>query len=464
MPAMTAPRINHPRIHGARPGKPFLFTVPISGARPLTVTAAGLPSGLAIDAATGAITGRTGQQGRHRVVITATNAHGSDTAEITLAIGETLCLTPPMGWNSWNCFGDKVTQAQILAAAEALAASGLAQHGYQYVNIDDGWQGERGADGAIRPHAGFPDLPGLIARIHALGLKAGIYSSPGRQTCARFAGSLGHEAQDARTYADWGVDFLKYDHCSYFKEIDKNALDAIELRAAVSRPYRLMRACLDAVDRDIVYSLCQYGLSEVWEWGAEAGGNLWRTTGDITDSWASMSGIGFAQHGLERHARPGAWNDPDMLVVGRVGWGQPRPTRLTRDEQITHLSLWAMLAAPLLIGCDLTALDDGTLRLLTNDEVIAIDQDPLGRAGRRALHHGTVEIWLRELAGGERALAVFNREDRDQRVETYWIDANVTGRWQVRDVWAQADLGVQHRGMPLEVPAHGARLLRMVPA
>ena len=379
--------------------------------------------------------------------------------------GDTICLTPPLGWNSWNCFAKDVDDAKIRAAADALVASGLADHGWTYINIDDCWQGTRGEDGRIRPNAKFPDMRALCAYVHGKGLKIGIYSSPGAWTCAGFVGSLGHEELDAQTYAEWGFDYVKHDFCSYKHEIPKDCLSPRELLEARKKPYRVFRQALERVPRDIVYSICQYGAGQVWTWGAEVGGNCWRTTGDIEDSWASMSGIGFAQNGLEAHARPGAWNDPDMLVVGWVGWGPKlHPTRLTRDEQITHMTLWCMLAAPLLIGCDLTRLDPFTTALLSNDEVLAIDQDELGVQGRRLTHEGDMETWIKPLVNGDHALAIFNRHDVAQKTTAWWSDACVHGPQVVRDLWEQRDVGVFERGYEALVPAHGAVLIRIRPA
>ena len=351
----AAPRINGPAVVGARPGRPFLHLVPASGARPMRFAATGLPPGLTLGTETGIVAGRAAKAGTYAVSFTATNDHGSATRKVDVVIGERIALTPPLGWNSWNAWGLAVDEAKVLAAARAFREKGLTDHGWQYVNIDDGWEikGDAGApkrnpDGTIIVNEKFPDMKRLGDAVHALGLKLGIYSSPGPLTCGQYTASWQHEREDARSYAAWGIDYLKYDWCSY----DRIAKD--KSRKELMKPYRVMRRMLDEVDRDIVYSLCQYGMGDVWEWGAKVGGNLWRTTGDITDTWKSMSEIGFAQVRSAPHAGPGRWNDPDMLVVGWVGWGPTlHPTQLTPDEQYTHISLWALLSAPLLIGCDL---------------------------------------------------------------------------------------------------------------
>jgi alpha-galactosidase len=231
-------------------------------------------------------------------------------------------------------------------------------------------------------------------------LKLGIYSSPGETTCAGFPASYGHEVQDAKTFGKWGVDYLKYDWCSYDHHAKDRSLPELQ------KPYIVMQKALDTSSRDIVYSMCQYGDGDVWKWGEEVGGNTWRTTGDIQDTWSSMANIGFAQNGHEKFAGPGHWNDPDMLVVGMVGWGKPHPSRLTPDEQVTHITLWSLLSAPLLVGCDMSKLDSFTTSLLTNDEVLAVDQDPLGKpAGRRATDY---EVWARPLSDGTVAKKVSN--------------------------------------------------------
>jgi len=376
-----------------------------------------------------------------------------------------LALTPPMGWNSWNVWGTAVDDAKVRAAADSLVSSGLAAAGFIYVNIDDGWEAGRDAQGRILCNEKFPDMKALADYVHSKGLKLGIYSSPGRKTCANYEGSYGHEVQDAKSYADWGIDLLKYDWCSY-SEIAKD-----ESLPELKKPYLVMQKALNECGRDIVYSLCQYGKGNVWEWGESVGGHYWRTTGDITDSWARMSEIGFSQNGHEKHAGPGHWNDPDMLVVGKLGWGPHiRPTKLSPMEQHTHMTLWCMLAAPLLIGCDLTQLDEYTLALLANPEVIAIDQDPLGKQGRRIKQTGSIirgpnadvcEVWARPLADGSTAVALFNRGRKDSVVEITWRKLGLKGPQQVRDLWQRRNLGQFKDHYSAMIPMHGATLVRL---
>ncbi len=438
------PRLNYPRITGASPGKPFLFRIPVSGAAPLMISADKLPEGLKLDPATGIISGSLAHDGKWTVRVTAANAKGSDTREFTIVGGkDAIALTPPMGWNSWNCWANAVDQGKVLAAADAFVNSHLASHGYQYVNIDDTWEGVRGDDGMIRCNEKFPDMRALGDAVHARGLKLGIYSSPGPKTCAGFEASYRHELQDAQQYAAWGIDYLKYDWCSYGEIAPKPD------KAALMKPYEVMRDALRAQPRDIVYSLCQYGMGNVSEWGAEVGGNCWRTTGDITDTWGSMSGIGFAQAPLAPFAGPGHWNDPDMLVVGRVGWGPSlHPSHLTHNEQITHMTLWAMLASPLLIGCDLSQMDEFTLALLTNDEVIAVSQDPLGKQATRVSQSGQTEVWEKTLADGGKAVGLFNRGRSEADVPFALTGIDPSKRMSIRDAWMRKDLG------PLDGPLH----------
>nr|NQU91773.1 NPCBM/NEW2 domain-containing protein [Bacteroidota bacterium] len=472
-PTPDHPKINYPRVFGAGKNKPFIFRVPVSGLRPITFKAVGLPTGLIIDKSSGIITGKALKAGSYDVKITAENEKGKDEQSIKIFIGMKLALTPPMGWNSWNCWGLSVSQEQVKAAAESFVKTGLADHGWSYINIDDGWESpERTKDGELLPNEKFPDMKVLADNIHKHGLKLGIYSSPGTMTCGGYLGSWEHELQDARAWAGWGIDFLKYDWCSYGKIAKDRSLEELQ------KPYKLMRKCLDMVDRDIVYSLCQYGMGDVWTWGADVGGNLWRTTGDITDTWASMAGIGFSQDKCSPYAKPGHWNDPDMLVVGQVGWGpELHKTKLTPDEQYTHISLWSLLAAPLLIGCELTRLDDFTLNLLTNDEVIAVNQDPLGRQATKVMESNGIEVWKKELEDGSLAVGLFYKgDDSPENIFSWdgqtapkkagisWADLGISGEQTIRDLWRQKDLGQFENSFEAEIPYHGVVLIRIFKA
>ncbi len=356
-----------------------------------------------------------------------------------------LAKTPPMGWNSWNHFDTKINDATVRAQADAMVSSGMKAAGYTYINIDDGWEAGRDAQGNILTNEKFPDMKALADYVHSKGLKLGIYSSPGPKTCAGFEGSYKHEEQDAKTYAAWGIDYLKYDWCS--------ARTIAELKADMKGTYKKMADALHRTGRPIILSLCQYGYENVWRWGSDVGGNLWRTTGDISDNYESMAYIGFGQNGLEKFAGPGHWNDPDMLEVGNGG--------MTAEEYRTHMSLWALLAAPLLAGNDLTKMSKETLDLLTAPEVIAIDQDPLGTQGHRIWQEGPLEIWARQLQDGSVAVGMFNRGHTDSPMTLEFRMLGLKGSATVRDVWKRQDLGKMAGLYSTQVPRHGVVLLKV---
>lgn len=363
-----------------------------------------------------------------------------------------IAATPPMGWNSWNHFHRNVTDAVIRAQAEAMVTSGMRDAGYKYINIDDTWEGERDAQGNILTNSKFPDMKALADFVHSKGLKLGIYSSPGAKTCAGFEGSYGHELQDARTYAAWGIDYLKYDLCGLGVQM-KAAPSAEAANKIMVDAYVKMRDALRSTGRPIVYSLCQYGDDAVWRWGTDVGGNLWRTTGDINDHYSRMEEIGFGQAGLSRFAGPGHWNDPDMLEVGNGG--------MTADEYRTHMSLWAILAAPLLAGNDLTTMTPETVAILTNHDVIAIDQDPAGKQGDRVSAEGPIEIWAKPLADGSKAVGVFNRHPGTLTAKVDFRELGFSGSVKARDLWLNKDLGKITGPYSVTLPAHSVLLLRV---
>lgn len=453
-----APAIHGPRAIGASPGRPFLCRIPATGEGPLRFAARNLPAELTLDPDTGLITGRIRAAGTSVVQLEVRGPRGSDRRELKIvAAPQKLALTPPLGWNSWNVWARAVDAAKIRQAADWMIKSGLAAHGFQYINIDDAWMGERGRDGEIRPNEKFPDMKALADYVHARGLKLGIYSSPGPKTCQQLEGSYQHEQQDALTYARWGIDFLKYDLCSYGAMIK-----AKDNREEEKRPFAIMGAALSQSPRDLVYSVCQYGRAGVQEWAPEVGGHLWRTTGDIRDSWESISRIGFSQDGLEKWAGPGHWNDPDMLVLGKVGWGvEVHQSRLTYSEQMTHVSLWSLLAAPLLLGCDLAQLDPFTVDLLTNDEVLDVNQDPLGKQAARRSQDGLLEVWAKPMSDGTIAAGLFNRGIEQATVTAKWPALGISGKQPVHDLWRRKDLGEFEGAFPAQVPAHGVVLVKI---
>ena len=464
------PEIHSPKAYGCRPGHPFLYSIPATGDRPMKFSAKGLPHGLTLDPQTGFITGAVNERGEYVVTFRAKNKMGRAQKKFTIICGDKIALTPPMGWNSWNCFASAVSEDKVESAADAMVSSGLINHGWTYINVDDFWQvhwdssdptlqgPHRDAQGRILANPRFPDMSGMAAYIHSKGLKAGLYSSPGPWTCGGCVASWQHEQLDAQRYSDWGFDYLKYDWCSYGDVVQGSGVDYYK------KPYQVMRAALDNVPRDIVFSFCQYGMGDVWKWGEQTGGNTWRTTGDITDTWQSMCRNGFSQSDHAPYAGPGHWNDPDMLVVGNVGWGPAlHPTRLSPNEQYTHISLWCLLASPLLIGCDMTKLDAFTLSLLSNDEVLAVDQDSLGHQASRVSQDGLMEVWSRDLDDGSRAVGLFNRGEEDQTVTATWSALGISGQQTVRDLWRQKDLGTFDNEFSTTVPRHGVVLVKISP-
>src|ERR1039457_222662 len=325
--------------------------------------------------------------------------------------------TPPMGWNSWNRFQTRIDDATVRGIADAIVRNGMKDAGYRYVIIDDGWQGSRDAEGVLSPNPQFPDMKALADYVHSKGLLIGIYSSPGPRTCGGFEGSYGHEEQDAKTFAAWGMDYLKYDWCSasrIWKDADMQAV------------YQRMGEALKQTGRPIVYALCQYGRAGVVQWGSQVGANLWRTTSDISDRYASMAKIGFAQSDLADFAGPGHWNDPDMLEVGNGG--------MSTNEYKTHFILWAMIAAPLIAGNDIRNMSPEIAAIFQNSEVIAVDQDSLGAGGKRVSRTGEIEIWQKPLASGDIAIAIFNHSAKEMRSVVSWETLSIGKDYAVRDL------------------------------
>jgi alpha-galactosidase len=473
---LRTPRINGARVFGVRPGRPFLYTIPATGERPMKFSVKGLPKGLTVDSETGQITGVVAKPGKYVVTFRATNQYGSNERKFRIVCGDALALTPHMGWNSWYVWENHVTDKIMREAADAMVSSGMINHGYQYVNIDDCWSIKPGstdpsltgqprdAQGKVNANARFPDMRGLTDYIHSKGLKAGIYTSPGPLTCAGHVAAWQHEEQDVSRFVEWGFDFLKYDWCSYGQIAQNPDL------AALQKPYRLISELLKRQNRDIVLNLCQYGMGNVWEWGKEVGGNSWRTAGDLGGSFegipAALFRDGFdvySRKELHKYAGPGGWNDPDYLLLGYLSnWkGGSSPTPLTPNEQYSHVSLWCLVAAPLIFSGDITRMDDFTLSLLTNDEVIDVDQDPLGKPGRRVAIDDELEIWAKEMEDGSKAVGLFNRGEAPTTIVLKWSDLGIKGGRVVRDLWRQRDLGKFNREFKTQVPRHGVVLVRL---
>ncbi len=368
-----------------------------------------------------------------------------------------VALTPPMGWNSWNYFAGKVTDKDIRDSADQIVSTGMKDAGYIYVNIDDTWEGKRDETGLLHTNDKFPDMKALADYVHSKGLKIGIYSGPGPKTCAGFEGSLGHEEQDAKMYADWGIDYLKYDLCSFIpavmmKQSPDDKAAQMELMFAA---YEKMGKALKATGRPIVFSLCQYGWDSVWEWAPALGGNLWRTTGDIEPRWNSMYTILSQQEGLQKYAGPGHWNDPDMLEVGNG--------KLSLAENRTHFSMWAMLSAPLLAGNDLPHMKPEINAILTNKDVIALDQDKLGKQASRVYSEGEVDVWAKHLSDGAMAIAVLNAGSDKYSTHPFHLSLaklGLHGSQQGKDLWTGKDVELKDN-MPIELPSHDILLVRI---
>jgi alpha-galactosidase len=499
-PPPKTPRINGARIYGQRPGRPFLFTVPTTGERPIEYSADGLPDGLSIDRETGRIRGTAPPAGEYLVTLHAGNDLGSDSKPLKIVIGDSIALTPPLGWNSWNCWGPNVDAAKVRHSAQAMVDSGLINHGWTYVNIDDAWQASArgGPFNAIQGNEKFPDMQALCDEVHAMGLKIGIYSTPWKTSYAgyvggsadnpegawkrpenrriRLHGKYSFATNDANQWAAWGIDYLKYD----WNPKSSNPPESVE---EFHGHVATMAEALRKSGRDVIYS---YSNSMPFEYVRDVSNelNCWRTTGDINDTWWRVVNIGFSQSRWAPMSGPGHWNDPDMLVVGYVDVGRGRNlhlSRLTPDEQYMHISLWSLLASPLLIGCDMTRLDDFTLNLLTNDEVLAINQDPLGKQATRVSQSGPEvtssqpgrpdrtnkqqqkQIWARKLEDGSMAVGLFNLGMEPTKVAVTWSDVDLEGKQVVRDLWRQKDLGTFASEFSSTVAPHGVVLVKVSP-
>ena len=360
-----------------------------------------------------------------------------------------LARTPPMGWNSWNFFQEGIDDKTVREIADALVSSGLRDAGYVYVNIDDGWQGRRDEQGTLQPNSKFPDMRVLGDYVHARGLKFGLYTVAGPITCVGWVGSHGYEVQDAKTFAAWGADYVKYDWCT--------ADSLYQFKSEARAIYQKMGEALQATGRPMIYSLCtpsvEWGL-QAGRWGREVGGNLWRTSGDsfLGDRWRSLS-IRFSVDGDPAFNGPGGWNDPDIMLIGLDG--------LTTEENRTNMTLWSMLAAPLLLGNDVRHMTKEVKEILTNKEVIAIDQDTLGKQGRRAAKSGDTEVWTKRLADGSTAVALFNRGATNAEISVRWGELGLQGAQHVRDLWQHKNLRDHPGGYSASVPRHGSVLLRV---
>jgi len=472
-----APRINGPKVFGVRPGHPILFTIPVTGTRPLQFTADHLPPGVTLDRSTGRLSGAIAAAGEYTVQLHVRNKTGKADRPFRIVVGDKIALTPPMGWNSWNIYATKITQDLVAANAQAMVSSGLIDHGWTYLNIDDCWQGARGgAFHAILPDSSiFPNMQALCDQVHGMGLKIGIYSTPwvesyghhiggsamtqeglfektkeniprNKKQLPYAIGTYSFLTNDVKQFTTWGFDYLKYDW---------NPIEVPETKA--------MYEALRNSGRDVVLSLSNSApFAGAADWAVWS--NAWRTGGDIRDNWKSLSSRLFTQDKWAPYGGPGHWNDPDMMIVGYVGWGKgPRPTLLTPDEQYTHVSAWCLMSVPLLLGCDMTRLDAFTLGLLTNDEVLALNQDPLGKQATVVARQGEAGVMAKDLEDGSKAVGLFYPGDSTaiQKVVVRWSDLGITGKYIVRDLWRQKDLGTFENEFAADVRRHGVVLVSL---
>lgn len=448
-----------------------------TGVRPIRFSAKNLPATLRLDPATGIVSGTApAQKGEYAVEFMAVNAAGTATRALRIIVGDRLGLTPQMGWNDWYTHIEHVTDANIRTAAETMISSGMADYGYQFISIDDGWSTfpgskdallngpARDASGGILPNGKFPDMKALTAFIHARRLRAGIYSSPGPTTCANFLGSSKHEADDARQFAAWGFDLLKYDWCSY------DAVSGGRSMEQMQHPYIEMGKLLRRQNRDMVFNLCQYGMGRVWEWGAQVGGNSWRTTDDVgilvDTSLPSFYSGGIANAALDKNACPGGWNDPDYIMIGKVAspkdYSAPAiKTPLTADEQYSYMSMWSLMASPLFFAGDMANLDPFTLNILCNSEVIDVDQDALGKQGHIVRKTAEEFVLAKPLEDGTVAVGLFNLSKTPRTVGISWSELQMTGSHEVRDLWRQKNLGKFTDRYEVAVPSHGVAMIRI---
>lgn len=460
------PRINPPHIVGNYPATPFLFYIPTAGERPLTWSVENLPQGLVLNSETGIISGTVNEAGTHNVKLTAKNRLGSDTQELTILIGDKLALTPPMGWNSWNTFGQHLTEALILETAEAMIENGMRELGYTYINMDDFWQlAERGKDGHMQINREkFPNGIKYVADyLHERGFKLGIYSDAADRTCGGVCGSYGYEETDAKDFAEWGVDLLKYDYCN-----------APQDKAIAIERYTAMGKALKNTNRSIVFNVCEWGQLEPWTWAKDAGAHYWRTTFDIRDNWKAAE-YSYMDNGvlnildlnepLAKFASPGAWNDPDMLVVGISGKSHilhatdEREAGCTPEQYRSHMSLWAMMAAPLLCGNDVRDMDSVTLATLTNPDIIAINQDIAGYQATRVVNEADHQVWIKPLADGLQAVACLNMNDHEINLEiNSKLIPGLKATGKIRDVWEYKDIKAEDDGLKMRLSPYQCKV------
>jgi alpha-galactosidase len=461
------PRINSPKTFGVRPGSPFMYVIAATGQRPMSFTAENLPDGLQVDEQTGRISGAIQKNGEYIVFLSAKNDLGLDQRELKIVCGDTLALTPPMGWASGNCYGDAVDDEKIRATADAMVKTGLADHGWRYLVIDDGWhyrqtsddpmlQGKpRDEQGNILANKKFPDMTALCNYIHDRGLKAGIYAPRTSYSSANLAKAYQQQEKDIQQFARWGFDCYKFSWMSYSRINREKGLPGLK------EAYDSIQSALAKAGRDMIF--CTIAASLFQDKAEDISGNTWLATTNFADTWSSVSD-GFSQAGREQFARPGRWNTAGILALGVIGRDNPQPTRLTPNEQYTQISLWCLLSSPLVLCSDLTKLDEFTLNLLTNDEVLAVNQDILGKQARRVSQNENLEVWAKEMEDGSIAVGLFNRGEVEKNAVANYSELGITGKQIVRDLWLQKDIGEFENQFSAPVGRHGVVLVQMRPS
>ena len=492
--AQQKPQINSPEFFGVRTGKHFFYTIPVSGSRPIKISTKNLPKGVRYDQKKGIVSGRIAQAGKYQLEISAANKSGSAKKYFTIVAGDRLALTPPMGWSSWYSYGRRAKESDILRTAQLMKKYGLDQYGWSILEIDDPWTNQpddkdlvweqvnhkvnkdvyqyhegpnnlpdrkgtvRDGNGGLLPNQHYKNIEQTVKQIHDLGFKVGIYSSPGPLTCGGVAGSYNHELQDARYFAKVGFDYLKYDWCSYGVFAKDNS------EQELMKPYTLMGNALKEQPRDIIFSLCQYGMGDVWKWGYKTGGQLWRTGDDVRDNWISVYTAFKKLADKSEYVQPGRWNDPDILQIGAVGAEsrEGNSNHLTKEEQRTVMSMWCLLSAPLFIGANVEHIDPYTLSLLTNNEVIAVDQDALGKAATLEVTlDNKVEVWTKELYDGRTAVGLLNPTDVEQNFDFQFSSIGANSAHQVRNLWLKKNVGRQLESLPCKIPSHAILMITL---
>jgi len=493
------PKINAPARYGVTSQKPFIYRIPAQGKRPIIFSAEGLPPSITLDKNTGILRGTTPlKKAVYSIKLTAKNNHGSDSQDWNLVVGDTLALTPPMGWNHWNVHYHLITDKIIRDAADAMVSSGMADVGYDIVGLDGCWQRitdewaeistdtsrktasigldyedvvlpVRDKDGNILPNNNFPDMQALTDHIHDKGLKAGIYATPGPRDCQDYEGSYQHEAQDAKTIAEWGFDLLKYDWCRY-SEVYKQLHESEQTIEAQKKPFELMDSLLGKQNRDILYYICQYGMGDVWKWG-DALGELWRIGGDLAHTFDKGGVYRIAKQNIELREfnGPGGWNDPDFLMLDT--WRPPkdkggpiRPVPFSPNEKYSYMSLWCMMSSPLFFCGDMSQLDEFDLNLLCNNEMVAINQDKLGRCAIPVRMDSSAWILKKSLSDGSLVIGVFDRKnDGDQYISMSLDELGISGEHQARDLWRQNDIGALMDSFSVMVGPLGCAIIKLKP-